>query len=83
MWDITNIDASKSAISTLPCLNENYIRSVKLMKDGTTLIVGGETSNIAVFDLVVCFSFFWEGGPNGLVLAKRGWMMLGINADVF
>ncbi|VDD92456.1 unnamed protein product [Enterobius vermicularis] len=51
VWDITNLEGPKTAISTLECLKDNYIRSVKLLKDGNTLIVGGEASTIAVFDL--------------------------------
>lgn len=30
---------------------ENYIRSVKLLPDGRTLIVGGEASNLSIWDL--------------------------------
>nr|CAD7204060.1 unnamed protein product [Timema douglasi] len=31
---------------------DNYIRSVKLLPDGRTLIVGGEASNLSIWDLV-------------------------------
>jgi len=30
---------------------DNYIRSVKLLQDGRTLIVGGEASTISIWDL--------------------------------
>jgi WD40 repeat protein len=30
---------------------DNYIRSVKLLPDGRTLIVGGEASNLSIWDL--------------------------------
>src|SRR5579872_3067837 len=41
------------------CLQQrdNYIRSVKLLQDGRTLIVGGEASTISIWDLAaVSFS---------------------------
>lgn len=30
---------------------DNYIRSIKLLQDGSTLVVGGEASNISIWDL--------------------------------
>ncbi|VDM47560.1 unnamed protein product [Toxocara canis] len=51
VWDISRAETSKSAISTLECLKDNYIRSCKLFNDGSTLIVGGEASTITVWDL--------------------------------
>jgi len=35
------------------CLQQrdNYIRSVKLLQDGRTLVVGGEASTISIWDL--------------------------------
>ncbi|CAH1407562.1 unnamed protein product [Nezara viridula] len=52
VWDISQ-PGSKSPVSQLDCLQrDNYIRSVKLLPDGRTLIVGGEANgNIAVWDL--------------------------------
>jgi WD40 repeat protein len=57
VWDISRPDSLKSAISTLECLNDNYVRSCKLFPDGTTLLVGGETSNITIWDLAVRLFF--------------------------
>lgn len=61
VWDIGQQPASAVAaapgkaplqpVHSLECLNESYIRSCKLVPDGRTLIVGGETSVIAIFDL--------------------------------
>ncbi|KAE8745425.1 hypothetical protein FOCC_FOCC007805 [Frankliniella occidentalis] len=51
VWDISQ-PGSKSAVSQLDCLQrDNYIRSVKLLPDGRTLIVGGEASNLSIWDL--------------------------------
>ncbi|KAK9879188.1 hypothetical protein WA026_004035 [Henosepilachna vigintioctopunctata] len=51
VWDISQ-PASKSPVSQLDCLQrDNYIRSVKLLPDGRTLIVGGEASNLSIWDL--------------------------------
>lgn len=50
-WDITQPN-SKTPVSQLDCLQrDNYIRSVKLLPDGRTLIVGGEASNLSIWDL--------------------------------
>ncbi|XP_050313679.1 protein groucho isoform X10 [Anthonomus grandis grandis] len=51
VWDIGQ-SGSKSPVSQLDCLQrDNYIRSVKLLPDGRTLIVGGEASNLSIWDL--------------------------------
>lgn len=51
VWDIKE-PASRSPISQLDCLQrDNYIRSVKLLQDGRTLVVGGEASTISIWDL--------------------------------
>ncbi|GLH14162.1 Protein groucho [Gryllus bimaculatus] len=51
VWDISQ-PASKSPVSQLDCLQrDNYIRSLKLLPDGRTLIVGGEASNLSIWDL--------------------------------
>ena len=36
---------------------DNYIRSIKLLQDGRTLIVGGEASTLTIWDLAAV-SFF-------------------------
>eukprot|EP01134_Creolimax_fragrantissima_P001781 CFRG1781T1 len=48
VWDISN---SKQPVAELPCLPDNYIRSCKLLADDRTLIVGGETSDLCIWDL--------------------------------
>jgi hypothetical protein len=51
VWDIRE-QTPKTPISQLDCLQrDNYIRSVKLLQDGRTLIVGGEASTISIWDL--------------------------------
>ncbi|CAG0912580.1 unnamed protein product [Notodromas monacha] len=51
VWDISQ-PGTKSPISQLDCLQrDNYIRSVKLLPDGRTLIVGGEASTLSIWDL--------------------------------
>ncbi|XP_054286424.1 transducin-like enhancer protein 4 isoform X1 [Macrosteles quadrilineatus] len=51
VWDISQ-PGTKSPVSQLDCLQrDNYIRSVKLLPDGRTLIVGGEASNLSIWDL--------------------------------
>lgn len=51
VWDISQ-PGNKSPVSQLDCLQrDNYIRSVKLLHDGRTLIVGGEASTISIWDL--------------------------------
>ncbi|KAG7300367.1 hypothetical protein JYU34_015968 [Plutella xylostella] len=54
LWDITNPGSPNTLepLSQLDCLQrDNYIRSVKLLPDGRTLIVGGEASNLSIWDL--------------------------------
>lgn len=54
LWDITNPGSPSTLepLSQLDCLQrDNYIRSVKLLPDGRTLIVGGEASNLSIWDL--------------------------------
>lgn len=51
VWDMSHQN-TKSPISQLDCLQrDNYIRSVKLLHDGRTLVVGGEASTISIWDL--------------------------------
>jgi len=51
VWDITQ-PGNKSPISQLDCLQrDNYIRSIKLLPDGRTLVVGGEASTLSIWDL--------------------------------
>ncbi len=51
VWDISQ-PGSKSPVSTLDCLQkDNYIRSIKLLPDGRTLVVGGEASTLSIWDL--------------------------------
>ncbi|KAB7502410.1 Transducin-like enhancer protein 4, partial [Armadillidium nasatum] len=50
VWDITQ--QSTKTVSQLDCLQrDNYIRSVKLLPDMRTLIVGGEASTLSIWDL--------------------------------
>ncbi|CAG9565921.1 unnamed protein product [Danaus chrysippus] len=52
LWDITNPGPNMEPLSQLDCLQrDNYIRSVKLLPDGRTLLVGGEASNLSIWDL--------------------------------
>ena len=51
VWDISQ-PGSKAPVSQLDCLQrDNYIRSIKLLPDGRTLVVGGEASTISIWDL--------------------------------
>ena len=51
VWDIGQ-PGTKQPVSQLDCLQrENYIRSIKLLPDGRTLVVGGEASTISIWDL--------------------------------
>ncbi|XP_043276847.1 protein groucho isoform X2 [Venturia canescens] len=56
VWDIGVGNGGSSVpkpVSQLDCLQrDNYIRSVKLLPDGRTLIVGGEASQLSIWDLV-------------------------------
>ena len=50
VWDISQ-PGSKSPVSQLDCLQrDNYIRSIKLLPDGRTLVVGGEASTLSIWD---------------------------------
>ncbi|KAK2583439.1 hypothetical protein KPH14_009415 [Odynerus spinipes] len=53
VWDIgQGGSVSAKPVSQLDCLQrDNYIRSVKLLPDGRTLIVGGEASQLSIWDL--------------------------------
>ncbi|XP_067214024.1 protein groucho-like isoform X2 [Linepithema humile] len=53
VWDISQPGISSvKPVSQLDCLQrDNYIRSVKLLPDGRTLIVGGEASQLSIWDL--------------------------------
>ena len=51
VWDIGQ-PGGKVPVSQLDCLTrDNYIRSIKLLPDGRTLVVGGEASTISIWDL--------------------------------
>ena len=51
VWDISQ-PGNKSPVSQLDYLqHDEYIRSIKLLQDGQTLIVGGEASTISIWDL--------------------------------
>jgi len=52
VWDISQPGNKSPPISQLDCLQrDNYIRSIKLLQDGRTLIVGGEASTLTIWDL--------------------------------
>nr|AAB49459.1 transcription factor UNC-37 [Caenorhabditis elegans] len=57
IWDVKESDISgatvvnRPPIASLDCLKENYIRSCKLFEDGNTLLIGGEASTVALWDL--------------------------------
>ncbi|XP_018050498.1 PREDICTED: protein groucho-1-like isoform X1 [Atta colombica] len=53
VWDIGQAGMNEvKPVSQLDCLQrDNYIRSVKLLPDGRTLIVGGEASQLSIWDL--------------------------------
>ena len=44
-------DDPLAPVGTFQCLKDSYIRSCKLFPDASTLIVGGETKTICVWDL--------------------------------
>ena len=51
VWDIGQ-PGGKVPVSQLDCLTrDNYIRSIKLLPDGRTLVVGGEASTLSIWDL--------------------------------
>lgn len=37
---------------------DNYIRSIKLLQDGRTLVVGGEASTLSIWDLAAVSIIF-------------------------
>ena len=52
VWDLTQSSGVlKTPLHALECLGDNYIRSCKLLPDGRTLIVGGETNTLYLWDL--------------------------------
>ncbi|CAF1178491.1 unnamed protein product [Rotaria sordida] len=53
IWDLKeSTKDNNKPIGQFECLSRDaYIRSVKLLPDGQTLIVGGEASNISIWDL--------------------------------
>ncbi|KAK5964671.1 Transcription factor unc-37 [Trichostrongylus colubriformis] len=52
IWDIARTpETLRTPVSTLECLQGNYIRSCKLTADSTSLIVGGEANIITIWDL--------------------------------
>ncbi|XP_060804548.1 protein groucho isoform X3 [Amyelois transitella] len=54
LWDVSSpgSPAALEPLSQLDCLQrDNYIRSVKLLPDGRTLLVGGEASTLSMWDL--------------------------------
>lgn len=55
VWDLQMVQSGsrtlKTPIHSLDCLGDNYIRSCKLLPDGRTLIVGGETNTLYMWDL--------------------------------
>ena len=52
-------------LHSLECLGDNYIRSCKLLPDGRTLIVGGETNTLYLWDLHTVSVWGEEGGGEG------------------
>ena len=55
VWDLQMVQGGnrtlKTPVHSLECLGDNYIRSCKLLPDGRTLIVGGETNTLYMWDL--------------------------------
>ena len=61
VWDLSQgSGVLKMPLHSLKCLGDNYIRSCKLLPDGRTLIVGGETNTLYLWDLHNVS--VWEGG---------------------
>jgi len=58
----TCISTSNSVLFLLQ-QRDNYIRSIKLLQDGRTLVVGGEASTLSIWDLAAVST-----GINGCVL---------------
>ena len=67
VWDLNHGSGlMKTPLHCLECLGDNYIRSCKLLPDGRTLIVGGETNTLHMWDLAavsVCGG--WGVGRRG------------------
>uniref|UniRef100_A0A915DEN1 Uncharacterized protein n=1 Tax=Ditylenchus dipsaci TaxID=166011 RepID=A0A915DEN1_9BILA len=63
VWDISQLTSPGSSenqgqgkqqyqlLSTLECLQDSYIRSCKLFEDNSTLIVGGESETVCIWDV--------------------------------
>lgn len=52
VWDLNHGSGlMKTPLHILECLGDNYIRSCKLLPEGRTLIVGGETNTLHMWDL--------------------------------
>lgn len=60
IWDLAAVSALLSHVRGCCCFHtlfacfqqrDNYIRSIKLLHDGRTLIVGGEASTLSIWDL--------------------------------
>jgi WD40 repeat protein len=57
VWDLNAVSHQespsliKTPLHNLECLGDNYIRSCKLLPHGRTLIVGGETNTLYMWDL--------------------------------
>ncbi|CAH8854081.1 unnamed protein product [Trichobilharzia szidati] len=48
----SQVKLTKSCITSLECLQrDKYIRSIKLTQDGKTLVVGGESNTLSIWDL--------------------------------
>jgi len=58
---------------------DNYIRSVKLLQDGRTLVVGGEASTISIWDLAAVSS----NHRSKLSPKRKHILQQGTNTDVF
>ncbi|VDL19200.1 unnamed protein product [Hymenolepis diminuta] len=54
LWDLDNITSAKDvvALASFDCLRpESYVRSIKLFPDCSTLLIGGESSCLSIWDL--------------------------------
>ena len=59
VWDLNHGSGlMKTPLHCLECLGDNYIRSCKLLPDGRTLIVGGETNTLHMWDLAAVSSLY-------------------------
>ncbi|CAF0872856.1 unnamed protein product [Adineta steineri] len=86
IWDLkeSTKDTNNSPITMnkpigqFDCLSRDaYIRSVKLLPDGRTLIVGGEASNISIWDLNLAPSTT----PNGTLISSTALARDGSNSN--